>query len=182
MFRIENPIGRLLLVCLLANTGCQGEDQKNDEVLALVLSQQLVAPATEMPDLPQPTLDTVLLIVDGNQETLAEKRDCSDGPDGIAFDKLAAPPFVPVFNLHQVDFLQNTGVFLEAGVPVTGIQMDVDYSDGKTYGVTQNCAVKVIENSATIYDIQAQNCSVADSNGNGQTQRVLSFRVRCTKN
>ncbi|PKA04553.1 hypothetical protein [Leptospira ellisii] len=112
MFRIDKAFGWLLLTGLLVNAGCKGEENNNDEVLILALSQ-LAAPTTSLPDLPQPASDSVLLIVDGTSEILLSKRDCNE-PNGIIFDKQAMPPFEPVFNLHQVDFSKNSGVFIEA--------------------------------------------------------------------
>ncbi|TGL60463.1 hypothetical protein [Leptospira sarikeiensis] len=161
-----------------ALTNC-AEEKKNDlAVLSIVFSKH--GSLGEIKEIPQPTLDTVTLILDDTSIELLNQEECKTGNLGIIVSKDAGS-VTPILNIHLIDMSKNSGIFLETQTPTTGSHMDLDHTDGETYNVVQDCPATVMENTPQIYDLQVLNCKIADQFGGGSNQKNMSFRVRCTK-
>jgi hypothetical protein len=141
----------------------------DDNSAALYL---LAAVAAAPTDLPQPTLDTANMILDGATQVFTHKLACSDGDIGL----MASIGNPPILNLHNFSFAATS---LNFGAGAAAIVLDVT---GGSYGVASTCTGKIMENSATVYDLQVKDCALTTTGGapNPPTTTV-SFRVRCTK-
>ncbi|MEI1276730.1 hypothetical protein V6Z05_00240 [Leptospira venezuelensis] len=178
MFKIFKIHFSLLLIFTFALISC-GEEKKNDQsLLSIALLQSDSGVIIE--GLAEPNLGTAVLVLNSDSFDLLNQEECTDGGIGIIISRNAGP-ITPILNIHEVDMSKNFGIFLEAGALTTGSHMDLDHSDGKTYGIVNDCPAYVMENTPTIYDLQVLNCQIADQFGAGANKKMMSFRARCTK-
>lgn len=170
----------VLLIFGISLFQCQEKEKKDSDLLLLAVPQggQEGSPSV---DLPEPALDTATLVLDQNPITLSNAEECVSGNLGLIFSKDIGSTNPPVLNIHLIDMSKDSGIFLESGTPTTGSHLDLDHSDGETYGVVADCPAKVMENTNSLYDLQVLDCVIADNFGNGSSRKNLSFRARCTK-
>jgi hypothetical protein len=131
---------------------------------------------------PAPADDTVEMLLDGQRKTLVKKESCKDGTIGIGFELAPSPNSSPALSLHNVDFTATGTVVITNGNGGTWhMDLDADVGAGPhNYGTTDaGCNATVLENSATVIELQALDCNLKNQFGNETA--MVSFRVRCTK-
>jgi hypothetical protein len=133
--------------------------------------------------LPAPADDTVEMLLNGQRSTLVEKESCKNGTLGIGFRLTAtSPESSRELSLHNVDFTATGTVLITHGNGgAWHMDLDADVGSGKhNYGTTDaGCNATVVENSATVMELQALDCNL--KNQFGDETAMVSFRVRCTK-
>lgn len=179
MFKIYKIHFSLLLIFACVLISCS-EEKKNDQSLLSIAVLQTSPGGGIIGGIAEPNLGTAILVLNSDTFELLNQEECTDGGIGIIISRNAGP-ITPILNIHQVDMSKNSGIFLEAGALTTGSHMDLDHSDGETYGVVNDCPAYVMENTLTIYDLQVLNCQIADQFGAGANKKMMSFRARCTK-
>ncbi|TGK43813.1 hypothetical protein [Leptospira andrefontaineae] len=169
--RISKLFQILIISSLIVTNivSCDGNKDGNDKSIIALLA------ANSFASLPEPDVDTVTMIVGGNNFVLTDKLDCKEGATGIGFLTNDADQ-MPTLFIHNVDFSVNFGVNVTGGAGP--FHVDIDTASG-TYFPTTTCPASIMENSLTTYDLQVINCGVSPFGG-GATNTV-SFRVRCTK-
>ncbi len=160
-----------ILFAAMGFAACSDSGSSGDESAALLAVAALAsAPA----DLPQPTLDTANMTLGGNAFTLTNKLTCISGAGGLGF--AMAGGGAPTLFVHNIDFSASS-VSIGAG----GSQLDIDVTGG-VYGAASTCAGKIMENTATVYDLQVKDCALNTQFGTpSPTTTTVSFRARCTK-
>lgn len=160
-----------ILLAALSFAACSDSGSSSDDSAALLA---LAALSSVPADLPQPTLDTANMTLGGNAFTLTNKLTCVSGAGGLGFS--VAGGGVPTLFVHNIDFSASS-VSLGAG----GSQLDIDVTGG-VYEAAAACAAKIMENSATVYDLQVKDCALKTQFGTpSPATTTVSFRARCTK-
>lgn len=178
MFKINKVYFSFLLIVAFVLISCS-EEKKNDQSLLSIAILQ-AGPGGLIGGLAEPSLGTATLALDSDTLNLLNQEECTSGNLGIIISHDVGPT-TPILNVHAVDMSKSSGIFLEAGMLSTGSHMDLDHTDGETYGVVNDCPAYVMENTLTIYDLQVLNCQIADQFGTGSNKKMMSFRARCTK-
>ena len=133
--------------------------------------------------LPAPADNTVEMLLNGQRSTLVEKESCKNGNLGIGFRLSAtSPESSRELSLHNVDFTATGTVLITHGNGgAWHMDLDADVGSGKhNYGTTDaGCNATVVENSATVIELQALDCNL--KNQFGTETAIVSFRARCTK-
>lgn len=174
-----------ILICLmlLSLLHCAGDgygknkSESNDLYTAILLNL-----SNTDGNLPQPAINTVEITVGDTKFTKALGV-CRGDLNVNGNDNIMVPgndQTLPLFFLHKVDFTANTNVFLTPLGPT--FIFNIDMPGGGGYDPISTCDTKIIENTATIYDIQVKNCAV-DKIAGAVTPptNTISFRARCTK-
>ncbi|WP_207762265.1 hypothetical protein [Leptospira harrisiae] len=170
----------LLLLTLLQcnNVGYDNnKDDSNNLYSAILLS---ILKSTDA-NLPEPAINTVDITV-GDTKYTKVLGVCRGDLNVNGNDNIMIPgtdQTLPSFFLHKVDFTA-TNVSLTPLGPT--FVFNIDMPGGGGYDPISTCDVKILENSATIYDIQVKNCAV-DKIAGAVTPptNTISFRARCTK-
>lgn len=166
---------------LLALFHCGANDKKensSEDFNAILLS---FAMATDE-NLPEPAINTVNIIV-GETKYTKSLGVCRGNLNVNGQDDISIAPSdlsLPSFYLHKVDFTTKTNVTLTA--IGSSFNLNIDMPNGGGYDPATTCEAKIIENSATTYDIQAKKCSVDKiAVAVDPPTNTISFRARCTK-
>lgn len=159
------------LLVTLSLAACSDSGYESDDSYALLALLALPgAPA----DLPQPALDTATMNLAGTDFVLTNKLLCVSGAGGLGF--AMAGGGAPTLFVHNIDFSASS-VSIGAG----GSQLDIDVTGG-VYGAASTCAGKIMENTATVYDLQVKDCALNTQFGTPTpATTTVSFRARCTK-
>ncbi len=160
-----------ILLATLSFAACSDSGYESDDSYALL---GLLALASAPADLPQPALDSANMTLGADAFTLTNKFTCVSGAGGLGFSLTGGG--VPTLFVHNIDFAASS-VSVGAG----GSQLDIDVTGG-VYGAASSCAAKIMENSATVYDLQVKDCALNTQFGAPTpATNTVSFRVRCTK-
>ncbi|ABZ94921.1 Hypothetical lipoprotein [Leptospira biflexa serovar Patoc strain 'Patoc 1 (Ames)'] len=152
--------------------------EKKDDMTSLLLAPLLYASYPVIPDLPEPTLNSVNLTI--GDTAFTKTIGACRGNFGVD-DTIRIPGndlTLPAFFINRVDFTKTNNISLTAaGTFILNVMVQ-----GGGYDPVATCPVKIMENSNTIYDIQVQNCPVDQIQAPvTPATNLISFRVRCTK-
>ncbi|TGN10610.1 hypothetical protein EHS11_08885 [Leptospira ilyithenensis] len=188
--RYFSILGACLLLPLLLSCNDGSYDKKDSssqELYSAILLTQSTQPTSSTAsapteeNLPQPAINTVEMTV-GETKYVKILGICKgnlnvNGNDDVAIS--GNDLVLPSFYLHRVDFTKSTGVSLAA---LGTFILNVDMPGGGGYDPVSTCETKILENSATIYDIQVKKCAVDKIFGTiTPATNTISFRARCTK-
>ncbi|WP_411823399.1 hypothetical protein [Leptospira sp. 'Mane'] len=182
--RYFSILGICLLLPALLNCNDGGYDKKdsNKELYSAILLIQSTGNTTQTTEenLPQPALNTVEMTV-GETKYTKVLGVCRGNLNVNGNDNISIPGndfTLPSFYLHKVDFT-STNVSL---TPLGTFILNIDMPGGAGYDPISTCEAKIMENSATIYDIQVKNCAVDKIFGAiTPATNAISFRARCAK-
>jgi len=174
------------MIMMLLNCDDDGYNKNKSDAnyiysaVLLAQSAKPVIPAVLEENLPQPAINTAEMTIGDTKYTktmgVCRGNLGANGNDNIMVAGNDAS--LPSFYLHKVDFTA-TNVFLSAAATFV---FNVDMPTGGGYDPASTCEAKIIENSATIYDLQVKNCAVDKILGAvTPATNTISFRVRCTK-
>ncbi len=161
-------------ILLAASTfaACSDSGSSSDDNIALLAL--LAAAGGGAADLPQPVLDSANMNLAGTDFTLTNKFTCVSGAGGLGFSMAGGG--VPTLFVHNIDFAAGS-----VNVGAGGSQLDIDVTGG-VYGAASVCPAKIMENSATVYDLQVKDCALTTQFGTPTpATTTVSFRIRCTK-
>ncbi|WP_208729524.1 hypothetical protein [Leptospira congkakensis] len=176
--RYISIIASLLLFTLLhcGDSGYGKNKSESNDLYSVFLLSLL---GTTETNLPEPTMNTVNITVGDTKYTkaLGVCRGTLNVSDNIM---IPGNDFtLPSFFLHKVDFTATNVSITPLGPTFI---FNIDMPGGGGYDPVSSCEAKVIENSATIYDIQVKNCAVDKIAGAvTPATNTISFRARCTK-
>lgn len=171
----------IITLLLLALFQCSAADKSKDNSNSILSVLLLSLSTSSEENLPEPAINTVDIIVGDTKYTKALGV-CRGDLNNNGNDNIMVPgndQTLPSFYLHKVDFTAKN-VFLTPLGPT--FIFNIDMPGGGGYDPAAICEAKILENSATIYDIQIKKCSVDKIAGavNPPTN-TISFRARCTK-
>lgn len=174
-------VSLIITSLLLALLQCSSAVDKSKDKSNSILSVLLLSLTSSEENMPEPAINTVDIIVGDTKYTKALGV-CRGDLNMNGNDNIMIPgndQTLPSFYLHKVDFTAKN-VFLTPQGPT--FIFNIDMPGGGGYDPAVICEAKILENSATIYDIQIKKCSVDKIAGavNPPTN-TISFRARCTK-
>lgn len=170
----------ILLSAISFHVSCGNKDnaEKENIVFAVLLaSTPIFQAAQSSQNLPQPANNTAMFIFNGTSTTLASVQRCDTTAVGFQF---SGTEVVPRFFVANIDFSIKGQITLVSGGG--NFTLDIDTATGENYQPTSTCSATILENSASIYDIQAKDCFVKDNlPASARPNATISFRARCSK-
>ncbi|MCE9600459.1 MAG: hypothetical protein K8S54_21050 [Spirochaetia bacterium] len=165
----------VVLMSLILQQAC---NDKKDDITPIALLALAGAPsssATQGP-LPQPALDTAIMVLNGTNLVLTNRFSCTTGTTGIGF-AMVDTDNLPTLFIHNINFALQSGISVGPG----GSVLDIDVPGG-LLNPSQNCKASIRENTTTVYDLEVTSCPMQGTLGNPNPAAAsVSFRVRCAK-